>query len=584
MKRRVNDIPRGSRTLSDYNRRAWTILSVAEAHPFLTAFLTVVLLTPLCFGAQDNITTSARMIWCLIGIGIPLTAAVLLYRNKVLNKPSAVVCVAATLAVGFWCCYEFNASKRMFLWIFLYITLAAVILRASLKSDKKHRDSYNAMFIMLTSFGIKFAYVLYTSCYIRQNDVGSFDKGSGHAGYIEYLIQNMHLPDFRPSTRWQFYHPPFHHTVSAAWISICENVFGASRNFARESLQMLMLFYSMAAVIIVYKLLKHFGFTGKALVLPLALFAFHPAYILSAGAINNDQIANLLTVLTILLVVRWTKEPTLRNIIPIALSVGFAMMSKLNAALIAPAIAAVFLWYLAKNLKKWKNIFLQYGIFLLISVPIGLFWSVRNLIRWGMDPTYVPFIGESNQFVGDDIIGRLTNFEGKQFFPVFENWIRQGSDFDEYNPNVAILKNSLFGEEINANHFPGRNDAVPTMLFWLALVLALLGVVLTVWFMFRKNTRIELHDKAFMAGFWAFSMYYFYLFCFLYPNTCTQNFRYIYHLLSISAVQYAMLFDVLETGEQTAVKKWCSKVLTAAIIAFCILAVLTYLLVGIAET
>ncbi len=549
-------------------------------HPFILALLACLILTPLCFGSQGNMRDSAKMIWCLIGISIPAASVIYLCRRNKLRRTVQNCLMVITCAVGIVLSGFFTRSEKPALWIFAYTVIIAAALRLLMLGEKTDKDRHNAMMIMLISFGMKFCYVLYTSCYTRQNDVGSFDTERGHASYIEYLIQNLHLPDFKPTSRWQYYHPPFHHTISAVWINLLENVFGVSRNAARESLQMLTLFYSAAAAILVYKILRHFGFSGKALIFPLALFAFHPAYILSAGAINNDQLANLLVVVTIFLTLRWAKEPTLRRIIPIAFSIGLAMMTKLNSALIAPAVAVIFLWQLAKNLDKIKKLMLQYVVFGAICIPLGLWWSVRNMIKWNMEWDYIPNLGEGTQFVGDDIFRRLTDFSSKQFYPVFENWKRDGSAFDEYNPNVAIAKNSLFGESISSKHFPGAWEIIPTVLFWLALVLALLGVGVMIWMIFRKDTRPELHDKLFLAGFWAFSMYYFYLFCYLYPNTCTQNFRYIYHLLAVSAVQYAMLYDVLEGGEATAAKKWLSRILSGAIILFAALSCGTYLIVG----
>lgn len=587
MKRRSDTENR--RNKRPYGRRSYTaqvaaFYDILGAHPYLFSFLAVLVLTPLCFGAQRNMTQSAKMIWCLAGMALPALAAAMLKRSGHIGRYETNVIIAVIGTVGLLLSSFFVKADYTAGWIFCYITAAAVLFRLTLIRDKKNRDRHNAFMIMLISFGIKFSYVLYTSCYTRQNDVGRFDTERGHASYIEYLIQNAHLPDFRPTSRWQYYHPPLHHTVSALWISMCENVFGIERNYARESLQMLMLFYSVAAVIVVYKLLRHFGFDGKALILPLALFAFHPSFILSSGAINNDQLATLLLLLTILFTVRWSRQPTFKNIIPIAFSIGLAMMTKLNAALIAPAVAVVFLWQLAKNLKSWKKLFVQYAVFGVICVPLGLWWSVRNYLRWKTDPTYVPWLGESQQYVGDDIFGRIFSFAHKQFASVFESWIMDGDAYDEYNPNVAILKNSLFSEHTDEKNFPGASVLVPTVLFWVALVLALFCVGLTVYYLLKKSTRIQLRDKAFLAGYWAFLMYYFYLFCYLYPNTCTQHFRYISPLLAVSAVQYAMFFDRRELGEQSAVKKVLSRTVTVLIIAFSVLSLLTYFILGYNDT
>ncbi|MBR6872214.1 MAG: phospholipid carrier-dependent glycosyltransferase [Ruminococcus sp.] len=571
-----------SKRFNSFHGRVGKLYDLLGRHPFSVSFGLIILLTPLCFGAQGNITDSAKMIWCLTGVAMPVSVILWLYKLRILNKAAAIVTVAVLVLSGGLASSYFIDSERASLWIFFYMFLAIVVFRFLTLSDKERSDKHNAFMIMAFSFAIKFCYVLYTSCYTRQNDVGSFDGDKGHAAYIEYLIQNKHLPDFNPTDRWQFYHPPLHHTVSACWIDICENVLGASRNHARESLQMLMMFYSLACVIIVYKLLRHFGFSGKSLLIPLALFAFHPAFILSSGAINNDQLAAFMTVLTMLFTVRWFKEPTVKKIIPIAFSIGCGMMAKLNAGMIAPAVAVLFFWQLIRYRAEIKRILLQYVVFGAICFPLGLWWTIKNKIQWGVPFDYVPYVG-GDQFINKEIFERLFDLSPKQFSPVFENWIRDGSEFTEYNPNVAILKNSIFGEDINKTNFPGGNTIIPTILFWVALVLALLGVFFIVYFLFKKNTKLEKPYKVFFAVYWAFSLYYFYVFCYTYTATCTMNFRYLTPILVVSVMQYAMLYDQLGRGETTTAKKVISRIFTCMIAAFCLLSVVTYLLVGYME-
>ncbi len=553
------------------------------AHPFWCAFLICVGLTPLCFGAYQNITDAALMMICLVYIAVPCSGAVYYLKKKSggkTDKMSLAAVLAGLLIAGFAVAKAFTSSQHKVIWIFAGIALPALLLRGLMMKDKKNSDRHTALMIMVISFAIKFCYVLYTSVYTRQHDMGTFDTDRGHAGYIEYILKNRALPDFDPRTKFQFYQPPLHHTVSAVWIYICEEIFGVSRNFARESLQMLMLFYSAAVVIIVYKLLRHFGFSGKALLVPLALFAFHPSYILSSGSINNDQLACLLTVLAILLTMRWCKTPTTRNIIPIALAIGFAMMAKLNAGIIAPAVAIMFLWQFIKHKDEYVKFLKQFAVFGLVVVPPALWWQIKNKLLYNMSYDYVPNVGMSHQYVGDDIFGRLTDFNPKQFSPVFENFIQYGKDYDEYNPNVAILKNSLFDEFLDSSSFPGGTTFIPTILFWVAALLAIAAVVLTFVLVFKKDTKLPAYAKVFFVSYWTVSMYYFYVFCYLYPNTCTQNFRYISPLLVVGVVQYAMLFDLLEKGEETRLKKVCSATLTAAVSLFCVLSVATYLLLG----
>ena len=258
------------------------------------------------------------------------------------------------------------------------------------------------------------------------------------------------------------------------------------------------------------------------------------------------------------------------------------MMAKLNVGTIAPAVAVLFLIQFVRNADKLKKFFFQYIVFGVICVPLALWWQIKNKIVWGLSITYVPNVG-GNQEIEMGIFERLFDLSPKQFSPVFINWLDHGSDFTEYNPNVAILKNSLFGESIREQNFPGGNTVLPTVFFWLATVLALIGVAAIVFFFFKKDTKLEMPYKVFLGVFWAFDMYYFYLFCYTYSATCTMNFRYLTPLLAVSAVEYAMLFDHLDREGSSTVKRVMSKALTVGVVLFCVLSVVTYLTVGYME-
>lgn len=54
------------------------------------------------------------------------------------------------------------------------------------------------LLMMAAGFLLRAAYILYTTVLTRQHDMGTFDNIYGHAGYIRYLYDNGHLPDFDP--------------------------------------------------------------------------------------------------------------------------------------------------------------------------------------------------------------------------------------------------------------------------------------------------------------------------------------------------------------------------------------------------
>lgn len=84
----------------------------------------------------------------------------------------------------------------------------------------------------------------------------------------------------------------------------------------------------------------------------VSLIAFNPSFIIFAGSINNDILSITFMLGAILWTLRWYKTRTMRNIIPIALCIGFGMMTKRPVALVAPAVGLLFLLCFIVNFKK----------------------------------------------------------------------------------------------------------------------------------------------------------------------------------------------------------------------------------------
>lgn len=74
---------------------------------------------------------------------------------------------------------------------------------------------------------LRLFYVLFSTIYDRQYDIGMIDLDAGHTvtgghlAYIQYLYENWKLPDFDPTSVYQFNHPPLHHYLCALWMKLC---------------------------------------------------------------------------------------------------------------------------------------------------------------------------------------------------------------------------------------------------------------------------------------------------------------------------------------------------------------------------
>lgn len=108
-----------------------------------------------------------------------------------------------------------------------------------------------------------------------------------------------------------------------------------------------------------------------------SLIAFNPSFIIFAGSINNDILSITFMLGAILWTLRWYKTRTMRNIIPIALCIGFGMMTKLSVALVAPAVGLLFLLCFIVNFKKeWLSLVKQYVVICRDLYSVGTFGGV----------------------------------------------------------------------------------------------------------------------------------------------------------------------------------------------------------------
>lgn len=555
------------------------IICTLAAHPYLSAFCVCLLLNPFYFGAAACVPQNSLMLTALLMLSV---SVLLLFRAKhcgIIHRRImpflllAVVCTCSVSALLYW-------SPWTGVW--LPVMGVAVLLLWGLVFHCKHlRTQTTALLILCLSFLLKVYYVLYTPVYLRQHDVGTFGTGEDHAGYIEYLLYHLHLPDFDPRERWQFYHPPLHHSISALWIGLSENVFGVGYDAARESLQTLTLFYAMAIVITAYRILRHFHLKGIALFAPLVLIAFHPAYILLSGSINNDALSVVFIMGAVLCTLRWAKKQTWRDTIKLALCIGLGMMTKLSVGMIAFPVGLVMLVKLIQQLKRreWQ-LLKKLGIFAVICAPLGLWYPVRNYLRFGVPLNYVAQLtAENSQYIEDrSFWSRITDFSAAQFESVFEQFARRGT-YNEFNPLTALLKNALFGEFIRERNF----TAYPVMFgvtgvfFWLGVLLAAAAFVCMVVLLFRKCALCPL-EKAFFGVFWLTLMVSFYQMSAQYPFVCTMNSRYVTPVIFIGALFYGAAMQKLTEGKRLA-GGVLVKVMAVLPMLFAALATVTYVYV-----
>ncbi len=531
-----------------------TVVRAFAAHPYLTAFALIMLLTPTTF-AHIKFVSNAAWISTIMLIGAAAAGLKYLHEKRGLKKAyTAMIGVpAASFYVALLALYQ--RSEHQTVW-HLFGGSAAVVTLYFLADRKKYKMQLNSLLITGLGFCLKFYYVLATSIYTRQNDVGSFDKTDGHTSYMQYLYDNLSLPNFDPRTRWQYCHPPLHHFISAVWMWINRVLLSPGENPCRESIQMLSLFYSCCIMITAYRILRHFKLKGAALYIPLIIINFHPAFVLLSGSINNDVLSITFIMSAVLYTLKWSESRSMRDIIKLALCIGLGMMTKISAALIAPPVAVVFLIVFIRNIKNELIPLLeQFVCFGLICVPLGMWFPLYQLLRWGIPLTYVHQMSVySFQYIGDiPFAERITDFSLSQLTPIYEHW-RRADEYgvyygdSEHNPLIALLKNSIFGESFGDGTFAEYSFVyyILPVFFGLNVFIAAAAFLCGVFFTVNKCSATRT-AKGFIACFYLFMMISFYKTAADYPFTCTMNYRYITPTAVIGALYLGFALNALGT-------------------------------------
>jgi len=501
-----------------------------KRHPVLITFVIVVLLSTITF-CEQNYITAGNIYFALAGLClVSLIVSIIAATYFRLKSVYAIILFFFLCTVSYLTLRYLYSAERKAAYIFIVGVLATIIIAAILAFFKKMNVERAIILLFAAGLLLRLMYVLYTSKYTRQHDVGNFGEYYGHAGYIHYIFEYGHLPDFDVSTVDQFYHPPLHHIIAAVFWKIL-SLIGIADAYSQSAIQTLTLFYSCVCMILSYKIFVQLKVRGAALVGVFAIIAFHPTFVIFAGSINNDILSVTFMLLAVLYSIKWYRSRSFKDIIIIALAVGFGMMTKTSAYMVAFGIGFLFLFAMLKDKKNMKKYIVQFACFAVVCVPLALWWNIKNSIQYNLPLAYVQRQGEGSrwQYVGDhSFFERMFDFSKLFNAPVFDQWTNRGGKvYNDYNPLISLLKTSMFGEYINDYGYPSITFAA-NALFWSNFALAVFGVGCLVYAVVRMLKRKE-YDVSYISIMitYVLMVMFYYIFCFSYPHHCTENIRYV---------------------------------------------------------
>ena len=433
-----------------------------------------------------------------------------------------------------------NRISITFLFV-IYIILYSII------NGKKHFK--NNLFYLIFGLGVflRTIYIIDTGISTRQHDVLSL-QSNGHLKYIYILFQTNKLPY---TNHWQFYHPPFWHILAALFLKF-SNLFGIVGNRAFEGIQILPLIFTSIIMIIVDKINIKLKIKNRYRYLIDLMIAVHPTLLFLSGSINNDCLLLLMEVLVIYLAIIWYENDSTKNTVVLALTTGLCVMTKANGAIMAIPLLYVFFKkyqkYYRNNDTKYASKLLLFGV---ISLPIGLWFQIRNMILFGRN--IVPIPG-GNPFLGNySFIERFLLIDLKQSLAF-------AYQVQDYNLPAFLLKTSLFGEykfnNIGIMHY--------AMIF-LAILLMIIFVICILKYLLSNNKKIEINILLITLITSLTSMLFFNI---KMPYVCSMDFRYITITLLSFVVILGYMFDKLKYKK--IVELICALFITSSIIFICI--------------
>ncbi len=385
-------------------------------------------------------------------------------------------------------------------------------------------EKYAFLFIMFLSMCVRLYYICRLSVYDMQHDVGNPNAYYGHLGYISYYMEHWQLPDFDVREAFQFWHPPIHHIVSAVFLTLTWKIC-PWLNGNYELLQLLPLLYITLSMWIIWKLLKLWGFQGKALFLPFLVIAFQPTFIMLSGSVNNDALCFLFTLLSVYFSILWYQNPTWKLILACAVSIGLAMSTKGSASVAAFPMAFIFL---AGLWKYKKRVLGQLFLFGLISLPLGLWWYIRNYILFDVPINYIYRTStDAIGYLGNvPVLNRIFDFDIRRF-SFWNIYVQFEGRFMEINPITALLKSAVYGQcWFNYNIYI-RVIAYPLVFIWIVLITLSLYAVPG---LIRKSKELLIPNIGILILFIAQFISY-YTFCIEYPFVWTMDIRYAIPIL-----------------------------------------------------
>lgn len=488
--------------------------------------------------AEDRIY---EYIFCLLVVSIPVIGQAMIANQGI---------GAEKIHMGMWIC--------ILLGTFLFV---GDILMAS----RGEREEKILRWILLLGCIMRIGYTFYNGVFSRVHDVWYYDDytQNSKASYLMWLIERGKLPD---TYEGQLYHQPFSYLFTAGVCKILQlmtydrNIYFVGSIGGKLGSCMA----SCMTLLFSLKLCKELKMKAENKILAMWFVAFLPGMYLAAGRIGEDAFSCLFAVMEIYTALKWYHNSNIRNTIYTAIAFGFGLQTNLSCILPMGLLVILVLEKMVGDHDAVKKYIGQTAIFAGIAAPLGMWFYVRNAIRFGIPFTYI-----NEQEVGN-ILWTGEHSLWERFAPI--NWRNLISSpyanaYEDYNLSTYFLKSEIFGE---------FSFEMGKVIPYTLLIINLLMTIFLIAFMFRLIIKREKeHDEWALLGMLVF---YLLFICYSYykePFGCSMDARYFLIVPILKVVLLGKLSEglnrALAAGKGYVVLMKVAMLLfgTASIVMFC---------------
>ena len=449
----------------------------------------------------------------------------------------------------------------------ILLTLGGLLVIASLTVGMGMHKTHKGILRSILAAGVwlRLSFIVIIPYFAMCNDVGEFKYSYNifHSGYIQFIDFAGRLPylDVREFGEW--YHPPYYH-FAASWILALQRTLTPSRAENWEGIRALTFLCSSLTLFFAYRITGFLKMTRGGRKAAAALLAFVPAFIMMSGNLNNDSMCLMFTLGAVCLIFDWKDTGRYTVLVIAALFMGLAVGTKLSGAVAAPAVLAVIIAGCVASFreKRYARGIVCPVLYGIISLPVGLWFYIRNYISFGMPLTYVLRPNSDYMYLGDiPFVRKLipdTLVTAEDCF--FHNGLEGAPD---HSIPVVLCKTGLFNEAIMRDQMTTAiTGYVLFLLFACIMVLAAAGMIYGIFVAARQDRscfRIALIILAAVNIIMYLKMNY------DYPYACTMNMRYVLPACVAGCIGVGDLYGYLSSRSGLAGK--ILKILIAAFMA-----------------